>query len=182
MGTIASLILLVGLKHVGKSTLARIAARRLGTEAKDLDSEILDRAPGYVSVRELYRAEGRVSFLEKEAAALETTLAHAEPGVIIATGGGLADNDAAIRLVDASNATVLYLSESPLVLYERIRRGGIPAFLDADRPREHFLEIAERRDELYHRIADAVIDLSGMAISEAADRIIEEIRNIDAGQ
>jgi shikimate kinase len=95
--------------------------------------------------------------------------------VVLATGGGVCDHPPTMQVLK-EHYHVLYLHDDPLVLYERIVRGGIPAFLDPIRPQEHFLEIAERRGEIYRQTADVIVDLSGATRSEAFTRLLLALR------
>lgn len=173
-------VFLVGLKHVGKSTLAGIAANTLEIVPLDLDTMIVELTGNCASPREVYRRYGPNRFIELEARATERAIEFSRAeDAIIATGGGIADNEVALRAIRTSRVPVLYLFEEPLVLYDRVRAGGIPAFLDTTRPREHFLELAESRDRVYRSIAASVVILTGYSISEAATQLIEEIRRIN---
>lgn len=175
-------LFLVGLKHVGKSTLARITARTLGMSTLDLDDLIVSINGRYRDARSIYRHCGKERFMLYETQAMEQALTRShEEAFVVSTGGGIADNPAALGLLRSSQIPVLYLHEKPLVLYERAIAGGIPAFLDPERPREHFLELAESRDHIYRALADATVVLDGLHVEEAADQLIEEIRRKHAG-
>lgn len=173
-------LFLVGLKHVGKSTLASIAARTLSMTVLDLDTMIVELSEDCAGPREVYRRYGKHEFMRLEALATDRAVAVAgEEEAIIAPGGGIADNPEALDSLRSSGLPVLYLFEQPLVLYERVQAGGIPAFLDPDRPREHFVELAESRDRVYRSIATAIVDVRERSISEAGAQLIEDIRRIN---
>ena len=97
------------------------------------------------------------------------------PDKSLATGGGVCDHPATMAVL-STNYRMLYLHNDPLVLYDRSVRGGVPAFLDPERPREHFLEIAARRDARYREHADLVVDITGLHPDEALARIMEQVR------
>ncbi|MBY0262467.1 MAG: hypothetical protein K2Q20_08995, partial [Phycisphaerales bacterium] len=78
-------IVLIGLRGSGKSTLARLLAKRLGLIPVDLD----DRTPGFAgqpTVAAVFANLGEPAFREAEARALRQALA--EPGIVLALGGG----------------------------------------------------------------------------------------------
>ncbi len=77
-------IVLVGLSGVGKSTLGRLVAERLGRPMLDLDAEIESREGAHPAT--LIRERGEAAFREIEAAAV--TRACAVDGAVIACGGG----------------------------------------------------------------------------------------------
>ncbi|MEX2442084.1 MAG: shikimate kinase [Alkalispirochaeta sp.] len=183
-------IAVTGLKHVGKSTIGRSLAQALSWEFVDLDELLVRRAvhenvispdtgdkhPIEPRIRSVYRALGSTTFGEWEAEAIrEIPTTYRESDVILATGGGVCDHPESMRLITTAYR-VLYLRNDPVVLYERVTSHGIPAFLDQDRPRDHFLEMARRRDVLYRTYADQIIDVAGLSIEASVARIIAHHR------
>ncbi len=179
-------IALTGLKHVGKTTIGRGAATTLGWDFIDLDDLMVRRGihdhvipPGAADtpqneplIRTLFRTLGAARFGEWEAEALRDVPTTSRAShIFLATGGGVCDHPESMRLL-TSNYHVLYLRHNPVVLYERAVRRGVPAFLDEDRPRDHFLEIARRRDALYAESADQIIDVAGLSPKDAIARLI----------
>jgi shikimate kinase len=135
-----------------------------------------DQPPGEPRIRSVYRALGSARFGVWEADAIRSMpRMPRQPHTVLATGGGVCDHPDTMRLL-TETFHVLYLRNDPIVLYERASRRGIPAFLDQHRPREHFLEIAHRRDALYRRYADKVVDVAGLSVAEAIARIIADYR------
>ena len=185
-------IAFTGLKHSGKTTLARRLSRRLTYTFRDLDHEMVDAAEreGWFShsseiedarnpIRSLYRAVGDERFRSWETAVLRRIVEKpagdtAERPVLLATGGGICDNPEAMGIL-GERYYVLYLRSDPSILYDRIAARGTPAFLDPSRPRDHFLEIAERRDTLYRRSAREVVDLSGLGPDEAFRELLNRL-------
>jgi shikimate kinase len=100
---------------------------------------------------------------------------HGRLRAVIATGGGICDNPSAVEALQ-SGCTTVYLEDSPEVLYQRIETRGVPAFLDPARPREHFLEIAARRDERYRAFADYTIPVGGRSADEIASTVDKTVR------
>jgi shikimate kinase len=186
---------LVGLKHVGKSTVARALAGMVkDTEVIDVDDRMVAQArqegwfpaatPAGPAVRMLYRFLGAEAFASWEretirriidgdqATSQETT----PPALhrVIATGGGVCDNTDALVLLERVRP-VVYLWNFPENLYRRAVRDGVPAFLDAADPRGSFLALAHRRDRLYRNIADTIVDISDASVEEAANIILEAL-------
>ncbi|SIP96934.1 shikimate kinase [Alkalispirochaeta americana] len=183
---------LTGLKHTGKSSIARGLCQAMpGTACLDTDLVMLEQAsqeglvdipssdnapennpPGStVLLRQLYRNLGKKSFTERESLALRHILEEPRQGkAIISTGGGVCDNPEAMELLEQCRP-ILYLWTDPEVLFERISAGGIPPFLDPQDPRGSFLRLADRRDRLYRQKADHVVDLSDLTVDEAVKAI-----------
>jgi len=108
-------LILVGMKHTGKSTVGALLAERLARPFFDTDALITQIAGA--SPRELYDAGGAALMMEREAEACRS-LSGLSPAVI-ATGGGLADNEAALQAITPKNL-VIYLDTPFEILYERI--------------------------------------------------------------
>ena len=172
---------LVGLKHVGKSTLGIRLARELGYRFCDLDDEMLGYAvaQGVVSpsstVRQLFQAVGPTVFGDVEYRALQALIAAGLNSTVLSAGGGVADHENLLRLIQ-ERFTVVYLHNDPLVLYERIMKRGTPAFLDPTRPRDHFLEIAQRRSDRYRDIADISVDVTDLDSQRAFQKLFSRVR------
>jgi shikimate kinase len=171
-------LLLTGPKHSGKTSAGRMAAALSGAVFIDLDERI-ERRTGR-DPRSLYR-EGPEVFRAAEAETLGELLR--EPGEkgarrVIAAGGGLIDNPAALELVrEASSLRIVYLEVSAETAWERIVRkagetGELPPFLGTADPRETHRALHERRAASYKKLARLVIDGEHRTPEETAEEII----------
>lgn len=136
----------------GKTTVARLLARRLKREFVDADIELEARCG--VKVPVIFEIEGEAGFRNREAAVLEELTAR--PGIVLATGGGAvlrADN----RRHLASRGVVIYLCAHPRDLYMRTRHDKNRPLLATADPLRRLEEIFEQRDPLYREVADLVI-------------------------
>lgn len=160
-------IWLVGFMGSGKTTVARVLARRLHLPALDLDSEI-ERASGK-TVRAIFEAEGEAEFRRRERAFVEGA-ADLASGVF-ATGGG--------TFVSEENRS-------------RILRSGVAVFLDVPfevlagrlagkRDRPLFQDEAQARRLLeerlpFYKMASVHLQLSGGESPEdAAERVLQRL-------
>ncbi len=188
-------LFLGGIKHSGKSTLGRLLAEEAGVTFYDSDDLTVEAARGrgleVSTAREVYRLVGPAGFKRYEAEALSKQAESApdprragpgaaeSPGapirMVLALGGGAADNPGALEVIDR-NGYLIYLHVDADVLYERIMRRGKPAFLTSERPYEEFRGLFERRDTAYRNRARLVIELTGLGIAEALDKTQSEIR------
>lgn len=162
---------LLGLKHTGKSSIGRLWAARSGWDFYDLDTLLEAEAGGGRTSRQIYQAEGREGFQRYEAQAARTIAGRlAEGGAVLAWGGGTITNPEAVEAL-RSQGVLVVLTERAEVLYERIQRGGRPAFLSADRPWEDFQELYRQRSELLRALTPFSLDLGGASLDEACDRL-----------
>lgn len=179
------LIVLIGMKHCGKSTVGRKLARRLDAEFIDSD-ELLEQAHWRQtgrrqSCREIHRNFGREHFLQVEAEAIKGFLATATRGGprVLALGGGTVLNPHLSDWLgpEATDraGTFVYLNVPVDELWRRVRRGGVPAFVDPQDPAGSFGRIFDQRRATYERLADIVIDADGRGAGQVAGAIVEAL-------
>lgn len=165
--------MLVGLSGSGKTTVARLLARRLGWRFVDTDHEI--RRQAGQTVQEIFRVHGEPRFRAIEADVVADVCSRNRQ--VIATGGGAPVAEAnRERLLDGN--LVIYLESSPSILADRLSRslGREP------RPMLENRDLVERLDELarqrdpHYRCAHHVVQTDRRTPREVADVIAEIIR------
>ena len=165
----SSSIILMGMKHSGKSTHGARLSRLLECDFADLD-EIAERAYDprrSKSCREIYAQHGKEFFTELETrAANELAERLLRARMVAALGGGTVENEAAMELL-RGRGVMVYLADSEERLFARIMETGTPAFLPPDDPRGGFSRLFARRSEAYARYAEVVIDIVGKEVEEA---------------
>jgi shikimate kinase len=165
-------VILIGPRHSGKTSAGKALAALWGAAFTDLDECIEERTGK--SVRALYREDPGI-FRRAEAEALAALFAGTAPGApclpanpgprVIAAGGGLADNEAALSLLrqpGAGRALLVYLEVPAETAWARISKeaakaGELPPFLDTGNPRETHRLLHERRALLYRKIAGLTV-------------------------
>ncbi|MDR3248386.1 MAG: shikimate kinase [Treponema sp.] len=188
------LVIITGPKHAGKTSagkaLARLLAGDTGVDAPavfiDLD-ELVERRSGK-SPRQLYR-EGPECFRREEAAALRSLLEDAEAPqeaarpdkiLIVATGGGIADNPEALTLLTQAGSAAapwtVYIDLPVETAWERIRTAadGLPPFLDTPDPQETHRVLHERRGKIYRELAGITVK-AGNTPEETAAKILRAL-------
>jgi shikimate kinase len=162
-------IALVGLPGAGKSTVAKLLARRLGCSSADVDSEI-ERMAGR-SVPAIFDEEGEERFRDLESRALAKVMEQSEP-IVLSCGGGILGRAPNRELLKA-HARIVWLKVDPAKAAERLRSPG-----EAARPllREGPLEerlrtLLEARREGYEGTAEAIVDTDGCTPEQVTDRI-----------
>lgn len=162
-------IVLVGLMGVGKSTIGRRLASRLGLPFVDSDDEI--EAAAGMKVGELFEHYGEDYFRDGERRVIARLL-DGSPKVI-ATGGGAFVQQETRELV-LRVATAVWLDADIDVLAERVsRRDTRPLVRDAD-PKVVLSELAEKRNPFYSQAPIHVQSGDG-AHDETVDRILEAL-------
>lgn len=154
---------------VGKSTVGRRLASRMGLPFIDADEEI-EHAAG-MTIPEIFEKYGEAGFRDGERRVIARLLDE-EPRVI-ATGGGAFMNDETRALILAK-AVAIWLDADLEILVERVsRREGRPLLKGRD-PRTVLRELAEVRNPVY---AQAPLHIrSGEGPHEqTVDRILEAL-------
>jgi shikimate kinase len=140
-------IVLVGLMGVGKTTVGRRLAARLGLPFVDADHEI-ETAAG-MTISEIFERFGEPHFRDGERRVLARLIA-GEPQVI-ATGGGAFMNDETRALI-LDRAIAIWLDADVKVLADRVGRPGRretrPLLAGRD-PLDVLTELAELRNPIY---------------------------------
>ncbi|MER7567205.1 shikimate kinase [Streptomyces sp. NPDC048523] len=144
---------------VGKSTVGRLLADRLGTGYRDTDEDIVTEQGR--SIAEIFVDEGEPVFRAIEKAAVARALAEHD-GVLALGGGSILDEDTRSLL---AGQRVLYLS---MDVEEAVKRTGLNAArpLLAVNPRKQWRELMEARRSLYESIATAVVATDGRTPEE----------------
>ncbi|MFF5406224.1 shikimate kinase [Streptomyces misionensis] len=161
-------VVLVGPMGVGKSTVGRLLAERLGSGYRDTDDDIV-AAEGR-TISEIFVDEGEEFFRALEKAAVAAALAGHEG--VLALGGG-AILDAGTRALLAGQR-VVYLS---MGVEEAVRRTGLNVArpLLAVNPRKQWRELMEARRHLYEEVATAVVETDGRTPEEVAQAALEAL-------
>ena len=170
-------ILLMGMKHCGKSTTGRLLgeeSRRPFTDLDDITESIHDPARTY-SCRQIFSIYGEEYFRRCEAAAASLIPVPFCAGqrMVIALGGGTPENEKAMGVLESLGFFV-YLVEEPEVLYKRKESSGLPPFLGTEDPKGAFLSLYERRDLIYRARADLLFPVLGRNAGETS-RALKEV-------
>lgn len=174
-------VVLIGMKHCGKSTLGTALATRWGVPFYDVDHRIEERyrieSGESLTVREIFNRFGEDRFGELEAAAvreLHRQLNTSRQSAVVAVGGRTALNERVGSLLNEIG-TVVYLEVSPEEMFARVLRGGLPSFINQEDPVMSFLELYKERVPHYQRRADMTVNLDGLTVEAALEKLCREL-------
>lgn len=159
-------IALIGFMAVGKSAVGRNLAKRLGRRFVDLDRMIEKRAG--LKVREIFELKGEPYFRELEKQTLAELLQ--QPGLVIATGGGVVMDDENLRLLREKTLLVC-LNASTDTILSRVGNGAKRPLLKGLNRRERIEELLKLRADKYAQ-AHVTIDTSELTLEQVVDRIV----------
>lgn len=154
-------IVLIGYRGVGKTTIGKQLARRMGLKFVDTD-ELLVRNAGK-TIREIFAQGGEPLFRDLESAVIDR-LAEMD-NTVIAAGGGVVLRKANIEKLRAKGR-IVWLQAPAEVLWKRIEADTQTA---ANRPDltgagglDEVLQLLNLRAPLYAAAADVALDVTNM--------------------
>ena len=164
-------IVLMGFRCTGKSTVGRLLAERLGVPFTDTDEMIEQRTGRLIS--RIVAEKGWPAFRAEERTVI-AEFAGTESGVIALGGGAVCDPENVEAL--KKNGIFVMLSARPEAIARRMvgdeARGTERPSLTGQPSVDEIRTVMEERGPLYRRLADIVVDTSGI---DAAG-VVEEIR------
>ncbi|NBR64381.1 MAG: shikimate kinase [Micrococcales bacterium] len=157
-------IVLIGPMGVGKTTLGRKLAKKLGLPFVDTDVLITN---SHGSISDIFAKQGESVFRNYEEEAVESALSTIQ---VIATGGGAVLSGKTQRLLD--QATVIYLSTNGKHMKSRLEKGNRPLLKEG---MQDWNRIYEERKPLYIALSDIEIETSDVGLAETISKICEKL-------
>lgn len=189
-------VILLGIKHCGKSSQSVLLGKKLDLDTYDTDQVIVDMTGK--SAREIYTESGEEAFKAAEAAActfVSDKIAGCGRSAVIATGGGICMNPAALQILRPLG-TFVFLCAKEDIASERIVREikidaegnlcNLPAYIAKRNPRSEkdvrdiFHEFYIDRDRMYSGISDIKVIMDNAPKAVNADRIIAALQKLEA--
>ncbi len=167
----ANNIYLIGPMGSGKSAVARRLASQLGLEFHDSDEEIEVRTG--VDILYIFDREGEAGFRKRESAVIAELVEL--DGIVLATGGGVAQDPDNRRLL-AANGIVVYLYTSVAEQIRRTRKSRHRPLLNNGNPAEVLQQLMDKRDGQYREIADLLIETDGRQVASVTKQLRLEVQ------
>ena len=166
-------VFLVGPMGVGKSTVGRHLAKRLGWSFFDSD-QVIEQRTG-VDISQIFDIEGEVGFRKREAAVIDELSQMNK--VVLATGGG-AVVEPANRQHLATRGTVIFLQSPFEQQFERVRHAKNRPLLQVENPAKALAKLTKQRETLYLEIADRVVNTGQLNSEQVADQIQQQLKTL----
>lgn len=164
-------IVLTGFMGVGKTTVGKKIAQRLGMLFVDMD-EVIEHREG-LAIVDIFDAKGEKYFREKEAALFRELLA--KENMVISTGGGTFEN-ADLRREAKERAVSVCLVCSLETIMSRIEQLRATRPLLQKKTPEQIRELFKIRAACYID-CKVCVDTDGLSPEQVADRVFEELES-----
>src|SRR6516162_6254529 len=165
-------IVLVGMMGVGKSSIGRRLAARLGVAFVDADTEI-ERAAG-MSIADIFARHGEAYFRSGEARVIARLLDSGPQ--VLASGGGAVMNADTRAAIKAKGVSIWLKAEIDVLLRRVAKRKAERPMLHTDDPSETLRQLLIAREPVY-----AQADLTVQSHEGPHDAIVTEMMQALSG-
>ena len=189
-------LILMGIKHCGKSTQGRLLSKQFGCPFFDTDDviqQLTQKTP-----RQIYTEQGESGFIAAEEQACrqlaEKITSYRQSAkaytAVIATGGGICKNDAAVEIL-RTLGTIVFLNADETLAADRIVRevkiepdgslSNLPAYIAKEHPltlddvRASFHRFYEERTKKYSALCDVQVNMKAVPANENMRCILKAI-------
>lgn len=161
-------IFLIGFMGCGKSTMARLLAKKLDLELVEMD-ETIEKEENR-SINEIFATEGEQYFRD-----LETQLIcriKDKGGMVVSCGGGAILRPENVEAMK-ENGSVVYLCATPETIYRRVRHSTNRPLLNGNMNVEYISELMSKRVDRYETAADYRITVDGKEKVQVLDEMMD---------
>ncbi|MDZ7618543.1 MAG: shikimate kinase [Patescibacteria group bacterium] len=171
------LLVLIGYRATGKTTLAKLLAHRLGCDWIDADVEIERRAEK--SIARMFAEDGEPAFRDLEARVIHDLCGRKD--LVLAAGGGAPLREESRQRM-RETGTVIWLKARPETIHQRMTGDAStpdrrPSLTEYDPVRE-IVELLTRREPIYRETAHWELDTEGKSPETLASEILARLREI----
>src|SRR3989344_4116886 len=166
-------IVLIGMPGSGKTTVARLLAKRLGKRCEDIDSLVAKKAG--MSIKEIVEKFGWDHFRDLESDMVREV--SEQNGAVLSTGGGIITRSENIETVK-KNGLCIFLRATLQILLERMEEDDShrPAATTATTPQEEMEKRLADRVGLYEAAADETVDTENAPPEHAVEQIVAKLQ------
>lgn len=174
-------IVVIGMKHSGKSTLAKQIANHFKMNLITID-ELIENTNKKnngktINTREIYKTYGANYFRKLESIAIKNLARSKVSNAIIDCGGGAPITTLNQKYLK-SLGKIVFIKLNPEVNLKRILSRGIPSFFKyPDDPKKSFYEIYSQRIPVYTKLADIIIEVTNENPKEVFKKFTNVISN-----
>lgn len=177
-------LILMGIKHCGKTTQGKLLSAHFGCEFFDTDDLVTDMTGK--TPREIYSTDGKDAFMKAEVEACKSLISK-DGKFVISTGGGICSNQEAISELKKIG-TFIFLNSDEATACDRIIKeikilengelDNLPAYIAKENPksindvRNSFHNFYIERQKIYKSICDVEVLMLPISKTENMEKII----------
>jgi shikimate kinase len=162
-------VVLIGMMGVGKTSIGRRLAKKLGVDFIDSDHEVEIAAK--CSVADIFEIYGEDAFRDVERRVIQRLLS--DKPLILATGGGAFTDEETVRIIQENGISVWLKAEAETLLPRLERRDHRPQFHPGD-IEEELKQLMEKYYPFYEK-AVIHVDCTGSSPEATTDKILLEL-------
>jgi shikimate kinase len=168
-------IVIVGITGVGKTTIGRALAEKLGNEFIDLDKAI--EAHCGVDIPTIFAIEGEEGFRNRESAELTRVLTQ-QSNYVLSVGGGCLNRIENQEILISSNSIIIQLVADLDIIVERLAKSPNkrPLLANTDL-RTKIEQLYQARKPNYDRVTHFTVSTSISKPHQVVEQIINFVRN-----
>ena len=162
-------LILIGFMGSGKTSVAKILAKKLESQLIELDDLIL-KVSNRPSINQIFQKDGEIKFRQLEIDQSKT-LTNLD-NLVISTGGGVVMNKIILNHLKENKGLIIWLKTSFTVIQKRLKNDSSrPLFKDLKKAKKLFMF----RQTLYQHYADVTITTDDLSINQVAKTIIKNL-------
>ena len=165
-------VILIGFMGVGKTSLGKLLALKLGRSFIDLDEKI-ERDSG-LTIPKIFETYGEKYFRELEKAAVKDV--STRRNIVIATGGGTVKDEENLQLLKNSGVLICLTTEPEEIFRRTARQGERPVLDGGGNERlETIKKLLAEREQFYSQ-ADFQIDTTDWSPLQIVNKICDILK------
>ena len=165
-------IILIGFMGVGKTSLGKLLASKLGRAFIDLDEKI--ERDANLTIPKIFEKHGEKYFRELEKAAVKEV--SQRRNIVIATGGGTVKDEENLQLLKNSGVVICLTTDAEEIFRRTAKRGERPVLDGGGNERlETIKKLLAEREKFYNQ-ADFQIDTTDWSPLQIVNEICDKIR------
>ncbi|MCF7870854.1 MAG: shikimate kinase [Candidatus Omnitrophica bacterium] len=164
-------IYLVGFMGTGKTTVAKILAKKLSKKFVEMD-QVIEQEEGK-KIKDIFAEDGETYFRKLEKELLDKLSSQTD--LVVSCGGGLVCNEKNLKILKESGY-LFSLHACPSSIFKRVKNSNQRPLLNVKNPLEKIGQLLRARSPYYEK-AGLKVNTDKLSAQEVADYILNFLKN-----